>query len=187
MYSEINEFLSSVFHDRAYLKDGELWTALGLGLGTGLWCYLDSSAITGIRAHFGDLLSVTSIIFGFVLTTLFFYVQAAGSWADEPRVKKVAERLVDWHVWTIFCLLFQVGYILILWSFGKSNVMPHWLLSILYGFLAFLVSYSGFQILNHTLTVRWAFRKRHYLQTGKPPKVSDQDLDEDADDGEMTV
>ncbi|QDT79196.1 hypothetical protein Mal35_26510 [Gimesia maris] len=184
MYSEIKEFLSSALCDRALWKDGEFWTALGVGIGTGCWCFVDSSAIPGIRTHFGDLLSVTSIVFGFVLTTLFFYVQAAGSWADDPRVARVAERLVDWHVWSIFCLLFQIGFILILWAFAKPNIMSQAWLSVCYGFLGFLVSYSGFQILNHTLTVRWSFRRRHHLQTGRPPRMNNLDLD--ADDGETT-
>ena len=109
MYYEIREFVSEAVCDRVLWKDGEFWTALAVGSGVGLWCHFDANAIPGIRSHFGDLLSVTSIIFGFVLTTLFFYVQAAGSWADDPKVKKVAERLVDWHVWTILCLLFQVS------------------------------------------------------------------------------
>jgi len=30
---------------------------------------------------------VTSIVFGFVLSTLFFYIQAAGTWAKTKRLK----------------------------------------------------------------------------------------------------
>ncbi len=180
MYHEVGEFISKVVRDRVLWKDGEFWTALAIGAGVGLWCRCDATAIPGIRSHFGDLLSVTSIVFGFVLTTLFFYVQAAGSWADDPKVKRVAERLVDWHVWTIFSLLLLVGYILVLWSFAKPGSWPNVVLEVCYGILGFLVSYSGFQIVNHTLTVRWAFRRRHRLQTAAPPKTTGDDLEENS-------
>jgi hypothetical protein len=177
MYYEVGEFVSKVARDRVLWKDGEFWTALAIGLGVVVWCHYDSAAIIGIRLHFGDLLSATSIVFGFVLTTLFFYVQAAAAWADDPKVKGVAIRLVDWHVWTIFSLLVLVGYILVLWSFARPDWWPKWILVICYGILGFLVSYSGFQIVNHTLTVRWIFRRRHRLHTISP-KTTDNDLEE---------
>ncbi len=182
MYYEIREFISKAVQDRVLWKDGEFWTALAVGAGIGVWCHFDADMITGIRSHFGDLLNVTGIVFGFVLTTLFFYVQAAGSWADDPKVKRVAERLVDWHVWTIFSLLMLIAYILFLWVFAKPGSWPNCLLCVCYGILGFLVSYAGFQIVNHTLTVRWAFRKRHHLQTGKPPKTSADDVKEETAD-----
>lgn len=178
MYHELGEFVSKVVRDRFIWKDGEFWTALVIGTGVGVWCHCDDAAIIGIRTHFGDLLSVTSIVFGFVLTTLFFYVQAAGSWADDAKVRRVAQRLVDWHVWTIFSLLVSIGYILVLWCFVKPDWWPKWVLVVSYGILGFLVSYSGFQIVNHTLTVRWAFRRRHELQTISPPKTTDDDLED---------
>jgi hypothetical protein len=178
MYYEVREFVSKVARDPVLWKDGEFWTALAVGIGVGVWCHLDPAVIIGIRSHFGDLLSATSIVFGFVLTTLFFYIQAAGAWADDSKVKGVAIRLVDWHVWTIFSLLVLIGYVLVLWSFARPEWWPKWILQISYGVLGFLVSYCGFQIVNHTLTVRWTFRRRHQLQTPSPPKTTDDDVKE---------
>jgi hypothetical protein len=172
MYRELREFAGAIATDSAFWKDGEFWSALIVGVGTSAWCYYDPTAVPDIRAHFDDLLTVASIVFGFVLTTLFFYVQAAGSWADDPRVNRVAERLVNWHVWTIFCLIGLIAYVLLLWSFGERLQMGKCAKAFAYGVLGFATSYSGFQIVNHTLTVRWAFRRRHDLQAGPPPKCS---------------
>ena len=74
--------------------------------------------IEKVRQHFGDLLSATSIVFGFALAALLFYIQAAAAWAKDPDVDRVANKSVDWHVWTIVCMLFLIGYMLGLWSFG---------------------------------------------------------------------
>lgn len=170
MYKELAEFAEAISSDQAVWKDGELWSAVILGVLTSVWCQCDPTAVSGIRSHFGDILSVTSIIFGFVLTTLFFYIQAADTWADDDRTKSVAERLVTWHVWTVFCLLVLIGYVVLLWAFGGKPFWPAWLVSIAYGVLAFLGAYSGFQIVNHVLTIRWVFRQRHDLRTGRAPR-----------------
>jgi len=36
----------------------------------------------------------------------------------DEKVARVAEKIVDWHVWTILCMLFLIGYPLGLWAFG---------------------------------------------------------------------
>jgi hypothetical protein len=169
MYREIGEFIKSVGSDKRLWKDGEFWTALVLGVGASVWFFNAPTVIIDIRTHFGDLLSVSSIIFGFVLTTLFFYIQAAATWSNEPRVKKVAELLVNDHVWSVSSQLVLLGYILFLWVFGKPDCWNRWVLAVSYGALAFLLSYCGFQILNHVLTVRWAFLKWQRLQAPNPP------------------
>ena len=163
MYREIGEVVKNVGSDKRLWRDGEFWTALLLGIGAGVWFYIAPSMIIDIRSHFGDLLSVTSIVFGFILTTLFFYIQAAGTWSNEPRVKAVAESLVDHHVWTVVSHLVLIGYILFLWVFGRPDWWSLCALAATYGVLVFLVAYCGFQILNHILTVRWSFMRRQGL------------------------
>lgn len=165
MYREIAEFVWNVGCDRRLWKDGEFWTAVILGGGAYAWLGSDVSVIIDIRSHFGDLLSVTSIVFGFILTTLFFYIQAAGTWSSEPRVKAVAESLVDHHVWAVVSHLVLIGYILFLWVFGKPTWWSPQVLALSYSALVFLVAYCGFQILNNILTVRWSFMRRQTLLT----------------------
>ena len=170
MYREIGEFVRNVGGDKRLWKDGEFWTAVILGIGAGVWFHRDATVIVDIRSHFGDLLSVTSIVFGFILTTLFFYIQAAGTWSSEPRVKAVAESLVDHHVWTVVSHLVLIGYILFLWVFGRPTWWSPCELALSYGVLVFLVAYCGFQILNHILTVRWSFLRRQKLLAPNEPK-----------------
>jgi hypothetical protein len=165
MYHEIGEFIWNVGFDKRLWKDGEFWTAATLGVGAFVWFRTDITVIIDIRSHFGDLLSVTSIVFGFILTTLFFYIQAAGTWSNEPRVKTVAEALVDHHVWTVVSHLVLIGYILLLWVFGRPTWWNPKVLAVSYGALVFLVAYCGFQILNNILTVRWSFMRRQTLLT----------------------
>lgn len=159
MYHELGEFLRHMGHRQKLWKDGELWTALVLGGLAGWLFYCDSATIETVRDKFGELLTVTSIIFGFVLTTLIFYIQAAGEWSRDPRVSRVAEKLVDWHVWTVMCLLVLVGLIILLWFakgfFTAGTIRP----AVSHAAFVFLASYCSFQIINHVLTVRWVFRK----------------------------
>jgi len=173
MYREIGEFIKNVGTDKRLWKDGEFWTALVLGIAAGAWFYYMPTVIADIRSHFGDLLSVTSIVFGFILTTLFFYIQAAGTWSNEPRVKAVAESLVDHHVWTVVSHLLLIGYILFLWVFGRPAWWNVSMLAVSYGLLVFLVAYCGCQILNHILTVRWSFLRRQRLLAPNEPRQSE--------------
>ncbi len=163
MYKEIGEFAKNVGFDSRLYKDGEFWTAVLVAIGMGVWIHFDPSWIESMRTHFGDLLSITSIVFGFVLTTLFFYIQAAGTWSKDKKVEAVATSLVDHHVWTVVSLLVLIGYIILLWTFGKAEHWNQWAMTVSYSVLIFLGCYCGFQILNQVLTVRWAFQKRHRL------------------------
>lgn len=173
MYYEVGHFLRRFVFQKSLWKDGELWTAVIGGLASFFWLRYDPEAVEKIRQHFGDLLNVTSIVFGFALAAIIFYIEAAGSWAKNDRVQKVAERLVDWHVWTLICLLFQIAYILGLWALGCYLDSSHpWVVG-LYAFLCFLVLYCGFQILNHTLTVWWAFHRRDRLSESFSEKKSE--------------
>jgi len=173
MYKELGEFAWNVGLNRRLYKDGEFWTSIAAAIVMGTWFHFDPTWVERIRDHFGDLLSVTSIVFGFVLTTLFFYIQAAGIWAKDEKVQAVANALVDDHVWTVFSLFVLLGYILLLWTFGSSRFFNQTWLTGIYSLLVFLGSYSGLQILNQVLTVRWAFKRQsRLLAPNDSPDVS---------------
>lgn len=170
MYHELGVFIRRVLFRKSIWIDGELWTAVIGGVATFFWFRHDLTVIDKIRGHFGYLLSAASIVFGFTLAALLFYIQAAAAWKKDTKVVQVAEMIIDWHVWTIVCMLFLIGYVLGLWSLGiyldnKSRITIG-----LYAFLVFQVLYCGLQILNHTMTVWWSFRNREQLSSS----ISDQ-------------
>jgi len=167
MYYELAIFARHVLFKKPIWKDGELWTSLAGFAVAFFWFRRDPAMIEKVRQHFGDLLSATSIVFGFALAALLFYIQAAAAWAKNDKVASVANKIVDWHVWTILCMLLLIGYLLVLWSFGgyldnRSNLSFG-----LYASLAFLLIYCGLQILNHTLTVWWSFRIRNRFNSAE--------------------
>jgi len=164
LYSEFSHFCRRVVSQKAVWTDGELWTAIGGATISYGWFVYDPSVIYRIRMHFEDLLNATSIVFGFGLAALLFYIQAAAEWSKNKNVARVAESIVDWHVWTIICLLILIGYILGLWSLGIYLRNESKITVSLYALLVFQLLYCGFQILNHTLTVWWSFRNRDKLQ-----------------------
>lgn len=165
MYHELGIFIRRVLLRKSIWVDGELWTSIAGGVVAWFWFRYDPVIIEKIRGHFGDLLSATSIVFGFALAALLFYIQAAAAWAKEPKVARVADMIVDWHVWTIVCMLFLIGYLLGLWSLGVYLDNGSNLAFGLYAFMAFQLLYCGTQILNHTLTVWWSFRNRDKLNS----------------------
>ncbi|MDR1140305.1 MAG: hypothetical protein LBL62_01340 [Planctomycetaceae bacterium] len=160
MYSEFAEFCKQVVPQKAYWKDGELWTALIGGVGSFIWFQCDGEVIGLIRQNFGDLLNIVGIIFGFVLAALVFYIEAASNWADKDNVQKVADMIIDRHVWTVLCLLLLIGVILLVWVLGRYVSRIDWLNCLLHSFLVFGFLYCGFQVFNHVLTVWWHFRNR---------------------------
>ena len=167
MYYELGAFVHRVLFQKSIWKDGELWTAVVGGVAAYFWFRNDPAIIEKIRQHFGDLLSVTSIIFGFALAALLFYIQAAAAWSKDQKVTLVADKIVDWHVWTIVCMLFLIGYLLGLWSLGVYLDNSSHLALGFYAFLAFQLLYCGLQILNHTLTVWWSFKTRDRLNSNQ--------------------
>jgi len=174
MYYELNHFFQRVVFTKALWKDGDFWTSLIGAIGAYIWFSIDPGAIVPIREHLNDLLTASSILFGFAIASLLFYIQAIAAWAKTESVARVADKIVDWHVWTILCLIFLLGYTLAIWSFGKylTDGMP--VIHILYSFLCFLVLYCGLQILNHSLTIWWSFRNRSRLNQGDPPPPNSQ-------------
>ena len=168
MYHELGEFLWQIGHRKALWADGELWTALVLSGLAGWLFHCDPAAISAVRERFGELLAVSSIVFGFVLTAMMFYIQASSDWSRNPSVNRVAKKLVDWHVWTVMCLLVLIGLIIFMWLaediFTTGAVRP----AVSHAALVFLALYCSFQILNHVLTVRWVARRRFALRDGPP-------------------
>lgn len=163
MYCELWVFTRRVLFQKSIWTDGELWTSVLGGVAVYFWLRHDPTIIIGIRQHFGDLLSATSIVFGFALASLLFYIQAASAWSKDTKVARVADNIVDWHVWTIICMLFLLAYLLGLWSLGVYIDNRSRLALYLYSFLAFQLLYCGLQILNHTMTIWWSFRFRDRL------------------------
>lgn len=164
MYKEIIRFARHILTQKSLWKDGELWTAFFFSIVSFFYFYHDQSIIAKIRGHFNDLLTVTSIIFGFIFTALIFYVQAAGTWADDEKIQKVSHKIIDWHVWTIINLIFLIAYIIILWCLGHLALKNVFWNAILYAVLIFLTLYIIFQILNHILTVWWVFKNKDRLK-----------------------
>lgn len=170
MYKELATFALHVARQKQIWKDGELWTAVFISAATAVWFNADPVVMTKLRHHFGDILTVTSIIFGFVLTALTFYIDSAGSWSRDAKVRSVGQKLVDWHTWSILCILALLGYVIALWA--VSDIIESQIVSVIaYSFLVFLALYSGFQIVNHTLTIWWVFQARDKLEGKSSPKL----------------
>ncbi|MFQ5799731.1 MAG: hypothetical protein ACE5JU_09535 [Candidatus Binatia bacterium] len=69
----------------------------------------------------------------------------------------MADKIVNWHVQTIICMLLLIAYLLGLCSFGVYLDNRSDLVFGLYSFLTFQLLYCGLQIFNHRLTVWWSF------------------------------
>jgi hypothetical protein len=164
VYIELWELTRSVVRDKRTWTDGELWTAIIAGIAARFWFYSQPDAVVQVRHHFAPLLTAASIVFGFVLNSYVFYVRADADWSKDGNVKEVTALLINWHAWTILCLLGVVGLILGLWALPAALPEVHRMFApSLYGFLVFLAAYSGFQVMNHTMTVRWVFFNWHRL------------------------
>jgi hypothetical protein len=160
VYKEFGKFCKQVCPQKVYWKDGELWTALFGGIVSFIWFFYDPDVIESIRSHLGDLLNVASILFGFVLAALVFYIEAAENWAKRDNVSRVADLIIDRHVWTVLSLLFLIGITILVWALGRYTKQIILLNCTIHSLLVFLSLYCGFQIFNHALTVWWQFRNR---------------------------
>ena len=163
MYKELGVFSKTVLRQKSMWRDGDLWTAVAAMLAAVVWFQSDPMAISRIRAHFGDLLGATSIVFGFALTALSIFVQGAGAWGDKAEIKNIAQKVVDWHIWTVVSLLVLIGYLLVLWAFFPRLETTGWIAIGLFAGLVFGLVYCGCQILNHALTIWWAFCRNGIL------------------------
>lgn len=113
-----------------------------------------------MRAHFGDLIKVTSILFGFCLTSLTFFIQSASTWRRHPGVDELGKLAVELHVWSLITWLSILAYILVLWFWG-GLLNPKGVAScIIYSALAALFAYGCFQILSQVLELSVLFHRR---------------------------
>ena len=144
-------------------KDGEFISACALGVASGTWFMFAPDATDKIRDHFADILTVTSIIFGFTLSTLTYYISASAAWRKDEKVNSVASKLVSWHVWSILWQLILIVYVIGLWVLEYAFNLAAVAVATSYGILVFIASYVGFQILNHALTLWWVFERRDRL------------------------
>lgn len=165
MIKELHTFIFRWSLWKSLLTDSELYIALAIGIGSFYIFQGNPDTICKIKLHFPDIITLISIIFGFVLTTLVFYIQAAGSWRESANIQNVAKLIVDWHIWTILCLFFLLLSILLTWIFFTSFSVQ-WRFRI-FSFLIFQSFYAGFQILNHVLTVWFVFQERASLIDSK--------------------
>ncbi|MDP9175472.1 MAG: hypothetical protein M3O30_16645 [Planctomycetota bacterium] len=164
MYKESGKFLLHIARQKAIWKDGELWTSLAISVGAWWWMDRNNSIIAGIREQFGDILTVSSILVGFVMTTLVFYGEVASGWSKKKKVRNVANKIVDWQVWSVLCLLAQLAYTIFLHIVdGRVNLNLGWR-PLWFAILVFLTVYSALQILNHVLIIWWAFRNSSRLE-----------------------
>jgi hypothetical protein len=169
MYNETRKFLSHVVRQKAIWTDGELWTSVAVATAFGFWMHHDPSVMTGISQQLGDILTVSGIVFGFIMTTLALYADVSTGWSREKRVQRVVGKIFDWQVLSVATLMAQMGYLIVLRlvdgrvNFGL-NCRPLW-----YAILVFLTVYAALQIWNHTLIAWWAFRDPTKLEP-KPEK-----------------
>ena len=176
MYRELFYFYKNKDLWKSILKDGELYTSLVISMISYAIFLRFPALMLNIKEHFADILTVISIIFGFALSALLFYIQSIYTWSNEDEVKVVASKIIDWHIWTLLCLLTLILYVCLLWVLSSSvlttflNSTPLDMIRIsrfLYSLLIFQIFYSGLQILNHILTIWWSFNKRERLIKGK--------------------
>jgi vacuolar-type H+-ATPase subunit I/STV1 len=174
MYKETRIFLWQILRQKAIWKDGELWTSLVVAAAACWWFHRSPDAIDGLKQQLSDILTISSIVFGFVMTTLALFAEVTTGWSKEPKVKRVVGKIFDWQTWSVLCLMLQMAYIVaIRLADGRINLglncRPLW-----FAMLVFATIYAGCQVWNHTLTIWWAFRDPSKLE---PPEKANDDAE----------
>jgi len=171
MYKEAATFLKHIARQKPIWKDGELGTAFVISVAFGFIMHQCPALIDGIKEQFSDILTVSSIVFGFLMTTLVFYVEMATGWSKDAKVRQVANKIVDWQVWSILCLLAQLAYAMALHAVdGRVNFGLNGR-AIWFAILVFLTAYPGFQLINHTLIIWWTHRNVAKLERKPEPNL----------------
>lgn len=175
MYTELGRYFRATAKRKELWKDGDFITAVVVALACAIWFACQPEIMDGIRKQFSTLLSAASIIFGFALATLTFYISAVSGLRKDQAVRNIADKLVDWHVWTVLSLLLLIGWLLALWM-AETMLSKDGCVRIGgFAVLVFLAVYSGGQVVNHTLTLWWFHHRRSELQnSGKPDEPNDQ-------------
>jgi ABC-type transport system involved in cytochrome bd biosynthesis fused ATPase/permease subunit len=168
MFKELRTFVGEIRKDRAIWKDGELWTAMLAAASSAVLLRNRPDLIPQMRAHFPDLLTTLSIVFGFALTTTALYVGSVATWSSnensawrqDARVRRAAERLVNWNVWAMLWIVATLTWTIFLWTVDEYPAGDHsWPRILLYSFLVFSAFYAGGQIVNQVLTLTWFHKK----------------------------
>jgi hypothetical protein len=171
LYRELAIFTRQVAFQKSIWKDGDLWTSVVAAAAMFFWMRSDVSVMNALRDHFSDALTFSSIILGFALTTLVFYLPLVSEWRKTPAVQRAAERIIDWHVWTVLWVFLQI-VLTVLVALTDGRVHPGiGARPFAYAAVVFTSIYASLQLVNHSLTIWWVFKKRQLL--GDPP-ASDQ-------------
>jgi vacuolar-type H+-ATPase subunit I/STV1 len=120
-----------------------------------------------MRAHFGDLIKVASILFGFCLTSLTFFIQSATTWKQDSKIDQLGRLAVELHVWSLATWLGILAYILVLWMWGSLLNSTTFLCYAVHSFLATLFAYGCLQIFSQVLELSVLFHERKILQSEK--------------------
>lgn len=164
MYKELGTFIANASGKSALLRDGELWTSAVSAMAAA-WLFNDDPAYIGrLRAHFGDLLTVLTLAFGFILAAHTFYVSALAGWAgnltsgyrQSPAVRRASSKLVSWNTWAILSTLLTIAWVVIVWTFDQHAVEDRSLPRLAaYAAVVFGTIYTGCQAVNQALTLWW--------------------------------
>lgn len=176
MYKELFRYVKHMRGRKELWKDGELFTAVVAAAISVPTFIARPELMDGIRAQFESLLTAASIVFGFALATLTFYIASVSQFAKSEKKRRVADKLVDWHVWTVLSLLLLVLWILAIWGVDAGVVGRRFCYRIAgYAGLVFLTFYSGGQVVNHCLTLWWYHYRRAKLEADDGQKSEGDD------------
>lgn len=176
MYTELGRYLREMAKRKELLTDGDFITGLVGGVCAAVTFAYRPDAMDGIQEHFGNLLSAASIVFGFALTTLTFYISSVAKLDRRAEVRRISDKLVDWHVWTVLSLFFLIGWLLALWLVDSSFSPSSYLRVAAYSGFAFLLIYCGGQVVNHALTLRWFYYRRMDLQAPRDDRETTRNV-----------
>ncbi len=145
----------------------DLWMSVAIGTLMFWLIQEDVSLILKIRFHFSNLLTISSIFFGFCLTSLTFYIQGASSWTRSSTVDQLGKLAVELHIWLLMTWLGIIAFVLFLWIWGKPGTTIVAWDSFLYAFLTGLFAYGCLQIVSHVLGLSVLFHNRDVVQNSK--------------------
>lgn len=123
----------------------------------------DPELINRIRANFGNLLTLSGMFFGFCMTSLTFFVQAASSWKRSESIDNLGCLAVELHVWSLMTWMLIVIYTLFLWAWGRPSGVGTALVAA-YAVLVAFVAYGLLQLLSQVLELTVLFHRRDAVQ-----------------------
>lgn len=165
MYVELKEFLVVASRRRELWTSEELWTSVVVGV-LSFWCLtcfdIRNQLLEAYRVNVGNILTAVSILFGFTLSSYFHSINIVNTWGNKTAMRENANQFVDWNAWTVLCMLSLIMYLLLLLIFNNyitNNIGK----ALAYSCLNFAIVYCILQLVCHTLTTWYLFRKRDIL------------------------